>query len=104
MVSLFCHIGLGDLILLAGAIVRLAQRYGGLRIYCYLAHEVSVRSFFAASPEIVIVPAPRGACWYGLPDEHVLRASADGNILRCGFYAAQGARSDISFPELFYKQ
>jgi hypothetical protein len=104
VVSLFCHIGLGDLILLSGAIVKLLQRYGRLRIYCYAAHEVSVRSFFAAYPGLVIVPIPRGACWYGLPDESALRPSVDGKILRCGFYAAQGVRSDISFPELFYAQ
>ena len=104
MVSLFCHIGLGDLALLSGAIVKLLQRYGKLRIYCYFMHEVSVRSFFAAYPNLQIVPVPRGNSWYGLPDEHVLRPAVDGNILRCGFYAAQGIRHDISFPELFYSQ
>lgn len=104
MVSLFSHIGLGDLILLSGAIVRLAERHKGLRIYCYFAHETSVRSFFAAYPGIQVVPVPRGTDWYGLPSEHALRPAVDGNILRCGFYAAQGARNDISFPELFYAQ
>jgi hypothetical protein len=104
MVSLFSHIGLGDLLLLAGAIIRLARRHGGLRIYCYFAHEVSVHSFFAAYPEIQVVPVPRGTSWYGLPDEHALLPAVDGKILRCGFYAAQGIRHDISFPELFYAQ
>ena len=104
MVSLFCHIGLGDLALLSGAIVKLLQRYGKLRIYCYFMHEVSVRSFFAAYSNLQIVPVPRGNSWYGLPDEHALRPAVDGNILRCGFYAAQGIRHDISFPELFYSQ
>jgi hypothetical protein len=104
MVSLFSHIGLGDLMLLAGAIVKLLERHGRLRIYCYSSHEVSVRSFFAAYPDLEIVPVPRGTNWYGLPDEHVLRMSVDGRVIRCGFYAAQGVRNDISFPELFYAQ
>ena len=63
-----------------------------------------MRSFFAAYPNLEIVPLPRGASWYGLPDESALRPTVDGNILRCGFYAAQGVRHDISFPELFYTQ
>jgi hypothetical protein len=104
MVSLFSHIGLGDLLLLYGAILRLAKIHGGLRIYCYFAHEVSVRSFFVNYPDIQVVPVPRGTGWYGLPDEHALRPAVDGKILRCGFYAAQGVRRDISFPELFYQQ
>ena len=104
MVSLFSHIGLGDIFLLSGAIVKLLERYGKLRIYCYFMHEVSVRSLFAAYPDIQIVPVPRGNSWYGLPDEHALRPAVDGNILRCGFYAATGVRHDISFPELFYAQ
>ena len=104
MVSLFSHIGLGDIFLLSGAIVKLLERYGKLRIYCYFAHEVSVRSLFAAYPEIQIVPVPRGHSWYGLPDEHALRPATDGRILRCGFYAGTGVRNDISFPELFYAQ
>ena len=104
MVSLFSHIGLGDIILLAGAIVRLAKRHGGLRIYCYFVNEESVRSFFAAYPEIQVVPVPRGERWYGVPDERALLPAVDGNILRCGFYADPRVRHDISFPELFYEQ
>ena len=104
MVSLFSHIGLGDLILLSGAIVKLLERHGKLRIYCYLQHEASVRSFFAAYPDIQVVPVPRGASCYGLPEESTLRSAVDGPVLRCGFYAAQVVRHDISFPELFYRQ
>src|SRR6267142_3874275 len=104
MVSLFCHIGLGDLILLSGAVVTLLRRHGSLRIYCYAAHEASVRSFFAVYPNLRVVPVPRGASCYGLPEESALRPAVDGPIIRCGFYRTQGARNDISFPELFYAQ
>lgn len=104
MVSLFCHIGLGDLILLSGAIVTLLHRYGSLRIYAYFHHAVSVRSFFAAYPEIEIRVVSRGGHPYGLPEESVLLPAVDGPVLRSGFYAAPGPRSDISFPELFYRQ
>jgi hypothetical protein len=104
MVSLFSHIGLGDLILLSGAIVNLLHRHGRLRIYCYSWHEESVCSFFAAYPDLCIVPVPRGNSWYGIPEESLLLPAVDGPVLRSGSYAAPGARSDISFPELFYRQ
>jgi hypothetical protein len=104
VVSLFCHIGLGDLILLSGAIVTLLHRHGKLRVYCYLHHEASVRSFFAAYPEILVVPVARGTGCYGVPEEGLLLLTVDGPVLRSGFYAAPGPRSDISFPELFYAQ
>src|SRR6267142_6131323 len=104
MVSLFCHIGLGDLILLSGAVVTLLRRHGSLRIYCYAAHEASVRSFFAVYPNLRIVPVPRGASPYGLPEESALRPTVDGPIIRCCFYRNQSIRRDISFPELFYSQ
>jgi hypothetical protein len=104
LVSLFSHIGLGDLILLSGAIVTLLDRHSQLRVYCYSAHEASVCSFFAAYPGIEIVPVPRGTSWYGIPEESALCPAVDGPVLRSGSYAGSGPRSDLSFPELFYRQ
>ena len=90
--------------MLSGAIVTLLDRHGRLRVYCYSAHEPSVRSFFAAYPGIEIVPVLPGRGCYGVPEESLLLPFVDGPVLRSGFYAAQGIRSDISFPELFYAQ
>lgn len=104
MVSLFCHIGLGDLILLSGAIVTLLRKHGKLRIYCYAHHETSVRSFFAAYPDLCIVPVALERGDYGVPREGLFLRTVDGPVLRSGFYAGCGTRSDISFPELFYRQ
>jgi hypothetical protein len=95
---------LGDLILLSGAIVKLLERYGSLRIYCYLAQQASVRSFFAAYPGIYIVPVSPGRGYYGVPEESLLLPFVDGPVLRSGFYAVPGEHSNVSFPEFFYSQ
>jgi hypothetical protein len=104
MVTLFSHIGLGDLILLSGAIVTLAQEFGSVRIFCYAHHETSVRSFFVGYPGVYVVPVPRGTHSYGIPPESELVRSVDGPILRTGFYADPQVHSDISFPVVFYRQ
>jgi hypothetical protein len=103
MVTLFCHIGLGDLILLSGAIVRLVERHGQLRIFCYEHHLGSVRSFFADYPGVVPVAVPRNCQGpYGVPDECILPDPF--HQIRSGFYLSRQERRDLSFPEVFYSQ
>jgi hypothetical protein len=105
--TLYSHIGLGDIILLAGAIVRLAQRYGRLRIYCYAKDYESVVSFFRNCVGIHIVPleSPPEQC-YGVPEESALAPGDGGQVLRCGWYHSKGidAGWNKSFPEVFYEQ
>ena len=103
MVSLFCHIGLGDLILLSGAIVELTRLHGAIRIYCYRHHSASVRSFFANHPGVAVTELNNPGGDYGVPPESHLRP-VEAHIIRTGCYAGAGQRPDISFPELFYQQ
>jgi hypothetical protein len=110
MVTLLCHIGLGDIILLAGAIVRLVERHGKLRIFCYAGHYASVVSFFERTPGIHIVPLHCPPGQYGVPEESALAACLDGGdqVLRSGHYHSEPTQSQSgptkSFPELFYEQ
>jgi len=53
--TVFCSGALGDTIVIAGAVVVLAQRYGRLRYACLPAYERSVRDVFALNPEIEIL-------------------------------------------------
>jgi hypothetical protein len=105
MKVLFCHQGLGDHILLSGAVILLAEKHGGLRIYCYRPYYVSVRSFYINHPLVQVVPFdnPPGATW-GIPPEHLF-APINGEIIRSGAYAPGfGPRPGVSFPEVFYEQ
>lgn len=104
MVTLFSHIGLGDIILLSGAIVRLTQRHGKLRIYCYAHHYASVVSFFKHCVGVHIVPLASPPGLYGVPEESAL-VGVDGPVMRSGHYAEKSfGPADKSFPELFYQQ
>ena len=103
MVTLICHLGLGDAILLSGAAVVLAQRHGGLRFPCYPRYYESVCSFFFHHPEIQVYQvSERAGEYWGLPAESSF--TKEGTVLKSGHYLVNGTRSDISFPELFYQQ
>lgn len=104
MLTLLHHIGLGDLILLSGAIVRLAEQHGQIRIFCYEHHLASVRSFFTGHPGVIPVPVWRNHIGpYGVPDKSILPGLLEP-VIRTGYYAGAYDRADISFPELFYSQ
>ena len=106
MVSLFSHLGLGDQILLSGAVVQLVSRHGAIRIFCYPHYFKSVCSFFTTTPGVRVVSLPQISGWYGIPPEKSFHDSDRlEQIVRCGVYAGPfGERKDISFPELFYRQ
>src|ERR1700739_398420 len=103
MRTLICDLGLGDSILLSGAAVVLAQRYGGLRVPCYEQYEQSVRSFYVHHPEIEVysVRDPQGSTW-GVPPLGCF--DIQGDPILCGFYTGMGPRNDMSFPQAFYHQ
>ena len=54
MKTIWPNLGLGDAIILAGAVVVLAKRYGKVRFMRLPKNEVSVRSFFVDHPDIVV--------------------------------------------------
>lgn len=103
MVSLFSHTGLGDEILLSGAIVELLKRHGRVRTYCDEKYLSSVRSFYTHYPEVLVTGIKPVGGDRGVPPEFQLRP-VEEKVIRTGFYAGEGTRSDISFPEAFYRQ
>lgn len=101
MKTLIAHCGLGDSIILSGAAVVLAKRYGGLRFPCYPEYLESVQSFFVNHPEIeVYTVKPEGGPW-GVPP--LQSFDIVGDPILCGFYK-EGTREDMSFLEAFYQQ
>jgi hypothetical protein len=102
MRTLVAHLGLGDSILLSGAAVVLAKRYGGLRFPCYEQYEASVKSFFVNHPEIEVYTVPNQGPWWGCPPLECFRIV--GDPILSGLYAGQPEPRDCSFPEWFYRQ
>lgn len=101
MKTLVAHCGLGDSIILSGAAVVLAKRYGGLRFPCYRQYLESVQSFFVNHPEIYVYPVDSDGGPWGVPPLHMFEIV--GDPILCGFYK-ENARDDISFIEAFYQQ
>jgi hypothetical protein len=54
--TVFCSGALGDTLVIAGAVVVLAGRYGRLRYACLPKYEQSVRDIFATSAQVEILP------------------------------------------------
>ncbi len=103
MKTLLCHLGLGDSILISGAAVELAKRYGHLRVPAYEHYLESVRSFYVNHPEIEVYPVdnPEGSNWGSPPIDYF---KVVGDAIACGVYGPKVETIDVSWPETFYRQ
>jgi len=52
---------------------------------------------------VLVAGVKHAGAHYGVPPEYCLKPVAE-KVLRSGFYSGEGQRSDISFPEAFYRQ
>lgn len=95
MKTLLLHLGLGDTIVLSGAVVTLAERHGGLIVPCYPHNFQSVMSFFIHHPEVYLRPVATEA-------EMVQGRKPDD--LGCGYYHEDAPQSGELFDEWTYRQ
>src|SRR6476660_3133119 len=103
MLTLISHVALGDSIVLTGAAVELAKIHGQLRVPAYKQYMESVQSFYVNHPEVTVyeVDNPPGSTW-GAPPVECFKVV--GEALKCGVYGEHINSTELSLPELFYKQ
>lgn len=89
------HLGLGDTIVLSGAIVTLSELHGKIIVPCYQNNEVSVRSFFVNHP----------AVWVRVvTNETEMENTRQPGDLACGYYHEEKPREGELFDSWTYRQ
>ena len=98
----YTHLGLGDMILMNGAIRFLRERYSKVYVVCKATYKDTVRSMYEDDPAILIVVVTGDEDLHPWQEKSQYLLKKGFDVFGCGWFSMKSQKAIYDFPNSFY--